>query len=150
MRAYMQIERFADVVVMTVQKALSPVLERVAAAEARLSVLGDLRDRVVTVETKAALPSVAPSAEFDAAPLLARIDSLEAQIVRTQERIAEAESKALPMSVMQALETKLQAVVDQMALRLEMKSAETAPLLASVADLTKDLTALRERVAVVE
>src|SRR5687767_3433450 len=94
MRAYMQIERFADGVVMTVQKALSPVLERVAAAEARLSVLGDLRDRVVTVETKAALPSVAPSAEFDAAPLLARIEAVElrdvtATVVRMQKDLSD-------------------------------------------------------------
>jgi hypothetical protein len=35
---------------------LTPVLERVAAAEARLQTLGDLRDKVVTLETKAATP----------------------------------------------------------------------------------------------
>ena len=49
-------EAFADMVVLTIKTALGPVLERLAAAEARLSVLGDLRDRVVTVETKADRP----------------------------------------------------------------------------------------------
>jgi hypothetical protein len=47
---------FAEMVVLTIKSALAPVLERMAAAEARLSTLGDLRDRVVTVETKAATP----------------------------------------------------------------------------------------------
>lgn len=54
-------------VALTMKTALGPILERLAAAEARLSVLGDLRDRVVTVEAKAALPvlPLPPEAGFD-------------------------------------------------------------------------------------
>lgn len=103
--------------------ALTPVLERVAAAEARLQTLGDLRDRVVTIETKAAQPTPADPA----------IDALEAQVAAVITRMAAAE------------------------FRVELKAAETTPLLAAIADRTKaladlttDVSAMRERLAVVE
>ena len=40
---------------------ITPVLERLAAVDSRLAVLGDLRERVAIVETKAALPPPAPA-----------------------------------------------------------------------------------------
>jgi hypothetical protein len=63
---------------------LSPVLERVAAAEARLSILGDLRDRVVVIETKAsALPATAP---IDLPSLNAMVEHLVAPIRTTLDK----------------------------------------------------------------
>jgi hypothetical protein len=60
---------------------LSPVLERLSAAEARLSVLGDLRDRVVTVETKAAQPVATLEAQtVDLSPVCERLATLETKI----------------------------------------------------------------------
>jgi hypothetical protein len=57
------LDGLADIVVLTVKSSLAPVLERLAAAEqstrdlqARVLELASLRDRVVTVETKAAIP----------------------------------------------------------------------------------------------
>lgn len=47
----------AELVVQTVETALGPVLQRMAAAEARLSMLGDVRDRVVAIETKGEQPT---------------------------------------------------------------------------------------------
>lgn len=47
-------EALATEVILLVKTALTPVVERLAAAEARLQTLGDLRDRVGTVEAKSA------------------------------------------------------------------------------------------------
>ena len=61
-------DAFADMVTMAVKTAMAPVMERLAATEARLAMaleqnaaLPELRDRVVTIETKSAfLPPPAP------------------------------------------------------------------------------------------
>lgn len=74
----MQPEAFADLVVSTVKNALAPIAERLAATEALLKHLGDLRDRVVTVETKQALSLPAgPAPVVDLAPVLDRIGAIE-------------------------------------------------------------------------
>lgn len=54
----MQPEQLADVVVQAVQTALAPVRARVAAVEAEVKTVGDLRERVAVMETKA--PPVMP------------------------------------------------------------------------------------------
>lgn len=75
------VEAFATEVAHTLNAALAPVLERLAAAEARLSMLGDLRDRVVTVEAKAGAV-VVPVAEtpINLTPILERLAAIDAQI----------------------------------------------------------------------
>jgi hypothetical protein len=104
----MQPDEFAALVTLTVKAALAPVLERLSAAEARLSTqpatektLTEIRDRVLVVETKAAIPGLEMRADATL-------------VVDVRERLA-------------ALEKRLQ---DE--------------------SLTKELGALRERVAVVE
>lgn len=73
-------DALADLVIQTIDTAIGPVLERLAAAEARLSTLGDLRDRVVTVETKAAVPLPPPvNLEAVLSPVLARLEAIEAR-----------------------------------------------------------------------
>ena len=95
-----------------VAKAVAEVATRVAVTEAHLKTIGDVRDRVVAIETKAA--TAGPDADIaDRFALLER-------------RLLEAEVRA------------------------EAKAAETASALATVAELTKDIVALRERAAVLE
>lgn len=100
-------EAFGDMVVTTVKSAMVPVLERLAATEARLALaleqnamLPTLRDRVVAVETKAALPH---PAEAVAAELRERLAGIEARVnadVLTKEfgtlreRVAAVEARA--------------------------------------------------------
>lgn len=146
-------------VALAIKAAVGPVAERLAAAEARLSVLGDLRDRVVMVETKAAQPVVLPTVDVpspvDLSPVLERLAATEARLQTLgdlRDRVVMVETKALqplpeppPVDLGPVLE-RLSAVE----LRLEMKAAETTPILASIAELTKEHTALRERIAVAE
>lgn len=78
------------------------VIERVAAAEARLDAIGNLRDRVVTMETKAAIPPpiIEPPPPVDLTPVLQRMTAAEAQLagmadVRDlRDRIVAVETKA--------------------------------------------------------
>lgn len=87
------------------------VSTRLAAAEAQLTALPELRDRVVTMETKALLPLPEPP-PVDLSNVFQRLTAVE--------------------------------------LGLQSKAQETAPLLTTVADLTKEHAALRERIAVME
>ncbi len=81
-------DALADVVVQSIETALGPLLERMAAFEARLSTLGDLRDRVVTVETKAAAPVVLPD-----------IPDVVGALVPLQERMAALEERVSALRV---------------------------------------------------
>lgn len=142
---------------------LGPVLERLAAAEARIAVLGDLRDRVVVVETKAAQPivnTVLEATPVDLSPVLERLAAAEARLDTVgdlRDRVVVVETKAAQPVVMPTIE--LPAPVDvsdvrerlsAVEMKLEVKTAELTPVLATVADLTKDIGAIRERIAVVE
>lgn len=72
-------EALADVVVQTIDLALGPVLLELAAVKERLAILGDLRDRVVAVEVKSALPlPVAPV--VDLSPVLERVAATETRL----------------------------------------------------------------------
>lgn len=88
---------------------LVPLSERVAAAEARVSawstteqVLADLRDRLVTIETKAAIPpaqpaAIEPPAPVDVTPLIERIAAAEARLSvlgDVRDRVVVMETKA--------------------------------------------------------
>lgn len=82
----MQLDELANHVVLLVKSALGPVLERVAAAEARLNALGDVRDRVVVLETKQAVP-VMPVAD----PAIAEVRGLVERFATpiTEDRISQ-------------------------------------------------------------
>lgn len=139
---------FAEMVALTVKAALTPILERVAGLEARLSVLGDLRDRVVVVETKAAAPLPVPEPYPDTLALvLERLAGIEARVDRVpvlEVSVGEMRDRVLTM------ETKAAAVpVDvhrdgPSVADLELK------IHAAVEPVKTELVHLHERVAVVE
>jgi hypothetical protein len=139
-------EAFAEMVVLTVKASLAPILERLAAAEARLAALPvaeksltDLRDRMVTIETKAATP-IPPDAAF----------------YELRERVLAVETKAAPvldvpadvLSRISALENRPQTPP------VVAPDVDLSPVLERVSrlemDVTKDFGVVRERLAVVE
>lgn len=133
------LDELADVVVLTVENAQSPLLARLAAMEARLDGIGDLRDRVVVVETKASMPTAVLEAltEPDAA-FLSRLTAVEALVQKwddLRDRVVTVETKAASMRSVEA------PVVD------------LAPILARVAATEGHLTQLvelRDRVVTME
>jgi hypothetical protein len=156
---------------------LTPVLERVSAAEARLSVLGDLRDRVVTIETKA-VPGVADvesingrlvSLESDVRVMFSRVKDYDAGNTPIGERIAATEAKLDTLGDLRdrvvVVETKASSVVpvdltdvrDKLAaVESELRTlpvvtpADYGLVLEKFDTLTKEVNALRERVAIAE
>jgi len=163
----MQADAFADAVVVMVKNALGPVLERLASMEARLTVLGDVRDRLVMVETKAAV--VAPPVEIpdpvDLLPVLERIAATEARISvlgDIRDRLVVVETKsAVPITVvpqelpapvdvspilerLAALEARLDTIGDlrDRVVTVETKMAQPLPVV--------DVSDVRERLSAVE
>jgi len=155
----------ADVVQDHVRLALAPVQERLAVAEARLAAftaaeksLGELRDRVVVVETKSAMPPPSPihdSGAVDLSPVLERVSAMEA-LVKAQgdlrDRVLVMETKsAEPHQPDKAVDlAPVEQRLSRLELQYEMKASELSPISSAVSDLTKDIGALRERLAVVE
>jgi len=110
-----------------VTKLLGDVAQRVAAAEARLSVLGDLRDRVVAVETKAAMAPLPDPALGD---LRDRVVALETTSAQPTEAVT--------------------ALIERVAI-VETKAAQPMPALPAFPDIpVVDLTPLCERLAAIE
>ena len=152
-------------IVLTVRAALAPVLERVAELaqqtrdmRARIDELTSLRDRVVTVETKSAMPAPSPihdSGAIDLSPVLERVSAMEA-LVKVQgdlrDRVLVMETKAAephqPDTVVDLAPVEQR--LSRLELQYEMKASELSPISSAVSDLTKDIGALRERLAVVE
>lgn len=148
----------ADVVQDHVALLMAPVLERLAVAEARLASQGDVRDRLISIETKAALP-VAP---VDLSGILERLHDMDSRhevaiifakndltkmIAAISERIVALETKAAqsmppPPVIDPVVPVDLSPVLERVA------SVEVR--LSTLSDLTKDIGTLRERVAVVE
>lgn len=150
-------EAFADMVVMTVKAAMAPVLADVKAMqtqlagwESRWNDIGALRDRVVVVETKAALPhSLVESAPpVNLEPLLAKVADLRDRVVTVETKAA------LPQPAISVPEpvdlAPLTERLSKVEMRLDLKATELAPIQTALADVTKDITAMRERLAVVE
>jgi hypothetical protein len=151
-----------------VREDLAPVLERLAVAESRLAglpmtekALGDLRDRVVVVETKAVLPVSDPvSPREDLAPLVERVAAAEARLMvlgDVRDRVVAIETKAaLPAADVDDLRNRMTALETTQAIPTaaeimltDVKQRLTA--LETREDPTaKELTVLRERVAVAE
>lgn len=139
-------EAFAEMVVLTIKSALAPLTERLAVAEqanrdlqARVLELSGLRDRLTTVETKATMPVQTALVESGPDPVLAGL------LEQVRDRVTALETKAAPV-----LPPDLTERVSALETRFEIKAAESAPVLASVVGLTKDLGAVRDRVIVVE
>lgn len=148
----------ADMVILTVKAALAPVLERLAAAEARLGVLpvtekslSDVRDRLVIVETKAAAPVDVPT--VDLSPVLERLAVAESRIAQLPEaekaigemrdRLLVFETKATVPPVVTAPEpVDLAPVLERVAELHEALQAKAAPVV--------DLGPLTERVSRLE
>lgn len=91
------LEGLADIVILTVGKALTPLLERLATLEAKLTALQasevavtELRERVVIAETKAAVMTPAPVAAaptVDIGPLTASLAELSKDLGAVRERL---------------------------------------------------------------
>lgn len=103
------LDAFAETVVLTIKTAMLPVLERLATLEqaqkdvaARVHEVPGLRDRVVAVETKAAIPPVVPTLPalpepVDLTPLVTRIATVEASLAPLsdlRDRLVTVETKA--------------------------------------------------------
>jgi hypothetical protein len=166
------LEALAGEVVLLIKAALGPVLERLAVAEAGLArtrsaeqALDALRDRVLVGETKAAQPAAPVEAPIDLTPLRERLAAIDAQLQRLpaheqslgdlRDRVVSVETKAaqpgpLPDATPPVDLGPVVARLAALELRLEMKAAETSPILGAIADLTKDVGTMRERLAVVE
>lgn len=166
-------EAFADMVVMTVKAAMAPYLERMAAAEARLSVLGDVRDRVVAIETKSVMP-LAPdpvvhelrdrvfAIETKAVPVVYRTDDVTPRVAVLEAGLSVLETKAA-MSVpppvdlskiherltaietTQAIPTAAEIMLNDVKARLSQLETKSVP-----DGVGSEMAALRERVAVLE
>lgn len=158
-------EEMAELVVQAIDTAIGPVLQRLAGIDARLSTLGDVRDRVVALETKTASPP--PLVNVDAAltPLLERMAGMEFKAERItlteravaelghdtvalRERAAVLETRA-PVPDLAPITAQL-AALDTRVTVTETQAAAIAPLAASVSALTTDVGTLRERAAVLE
>lgn len=155
----MQVNALADQVVVLVKNALGPLVERIAGLEARLSVLGDLRDRVVVVETKAAMP-VAP---VDLAPIMERLTAAERRLAVLPDSLAGLETR---LSMLGDLRDRVVTVETKAAMPLPL--VDLSPLLERItaleqtqdkdasrlegysSALQRDAAALSERIAVLE
>jgi integrin beta 3 len=76
----LEADDFADLIANAVELALGPMRERLAATEARLSMIGDVRDRVVAMEAKSATAPPAVTA-MDLEGLRRMIDEIAARPV---------------------------------------------------------------------
>lgn len=77
----------------------SPLLERIAATESQIAAIGDIRERVAVIETKAAvvpapvvMPAIPPPVDLN--PLSDRVSELARDVVTVRERIAAVEVRA--------------------------------------------------------
>lgn len=157
----------------TLNRALTPLLERIATIEARLSPLSDVRDRVVAVETKCLAYPAGPdqAAEQRLLSALERLSTLEYALRRTADhetmiadlkaRLAAAEAVAAQYAELSGLARDL---IDRVS-AIEVKSAApnvSEPLLTGLAGRVQaleglptpvsaeDVAGLRDRVTVLE
>lgn len=176
--------QLADTVILMIKAALTPTLERLAAIEARLSALpatdkavGELKDRLLVMETKAAEPVDVPV--VDMSPVLQRVAVAESRI----DRLAEVEKalgdvrdrllvceKSTPVQTVpepvdlapvlervaelrEAISVKSAApVVDlsPVTARLTQLETKAVPTVSDLSSLRDDVMSLRERMVAVE
>lgn len=165
-------QALAGMVATSIKSALSPVLERLAAAEARLSMAGthekavtELRDRLVALETKQAIPAAPDGSVLEMRDRVKALElagaapsALDTLLQDVKARVAVLESKQAPTvsnediaglrDRLVALETRAQ-LPDTGAVNLADRITAIEGRLQDDT-LAKDVGALRERVAVVE
>ncbi len=142
------LEGLADLVVLTVKNAMAPAMEEIALLKrdnadlrAQLAVVGDLRDRVVVVETKAAMPVEAPRMDFT--PQFERLATDDA---RLEQRLVLLERDSAD------IRTKLDVVADlrDRVVTVETKASIQMPMPPAAEPLPPvDLTSVHERLALV-
>lgn len=141
----MQPDAFADAVVVMVKNALSPVIERLAATEAKLAALEGVRDRLVTVETKVAQPVAMPVVDLppavDLTPMLERMAATEARV----EILGDLRDRVVVMETKTAQHVMIPAPIQP-----TMEPLDLSPILDKIEAVKSDANALRERVAVAE
>ncbi len=107
---------------------------------------------VVVLTIKAALAPVLERMAV-AEGKLALIAATDTALLEMRDRLVIVETKASIPPVQPTPSVDLGDIPARLSaaeLRLEMKSAETVPILGAIAELTKDVGAMRERIAVVE
>lgn len=160
------VEEYAGVVALAIKAAQAPLLERIAGLEAKLAAmagvehaLNGLRERVVVAETKAA--SMTPVGVVSDDALTGRVTALEANafppdltsaVEDMRLRLDALEARAVPsVEEVGAISERLFAIeVKGVDAWMSGVGAHQERVERSVADLSKDLGALRERVAVAE
>lgn len=135
----------------TLNRALTPLLERMASIEARLGPLVDVRDRLVVVETKCSLPVASSQADEQRlasalTPVLERVAAVEARMSPlgdVRDRLVAVETKccaaAIPMGPDQVAEQRLVSALERLSTleyairRAEAHESEIADLKARLA-----------------
>jgi hypothetical protein len=176
-------QALADTITLAVKAAMAPMLERLAAAEAKVAriteteqALGLLRDRVTIAETKAAMPvpELPEIPVVDLSPVLERLTAAETQLARLpvteqvttelRDRLVTIETKsAIPVPVLESAEVDLVPLekrLDAIEAR-PVPAFDPSPLLARIQALEqrpqpdpvateKEFSGFRERLAIVE
>lgn len=164
-------DAIATEIVLLVKTAITPVLERLASVEALLKHNGDVRDRLVTLETKAAQPLPAqpdPPEIPDLTPILERLASAEAKLGAlgdVRDRVVAVEAKALQPVWTMPPEAGFDDLKDRLK-TLETRAEGPSPTDMALVDvrermtnlerrmsdetMAKEVSALRERVGIME
>lgn len=158
----LDLDGLADLVVLTVKNAIAPLRQELALVQqdnanlrAQLAGVGELRDRVVVVETKSAMPLPMPVVTevppVDLSPLLARISAIEQAHADTKQALAVVTELRDRVVV---VETKQQSEpVTNIALP-PIKALDSTEVMQCVAPLFEalksDIAQGRERLAVIE
>lgn len=148
------LEGLADLVVLTVKNAMAPYQERIALLEkdnadlrAQLAVVPTLRDRVVAVETKSAMPLPAPviPEPADLSPIQERIMLLEKDTADVRAQLAVVSDLRDRVVV---VETKAAMPLPQPVEKPE--PVDLTPLIERVVAAEVGMSGLRERFATLE
>lgn len=145
------IRGIAPVVREYVTKAMGDLLPRLAVAESKLELLSDVRDRMVVVETKTETP-VAPPIEpvtVDLSPVFERMAAAEARL----DVLGDLRDRVVIVETKGAMPPPLAPTVDMAPVLERLNGLDTRiTFTTGQAELafTKEVGALRERVAVLE
>ncbi len=154
------VQEYAGVVALAIKAAMAQYQERIALLEAKLAgvvtvgeSVTEIRERLVVAETKAAMVQSAPQSQ----PITIPMGEQSEELADVIERIAALEQRPAPEPVdVSGLRDRLVAI-ETKAVGFETRMAAPDPLSATVekvertvADLAKEVSTLRERVAVAE
>jgi hypothetical protein len=133
---------------------LSPMLERLAAAETRIETLGDLRDRVVVMETKATIaPEPIKPEPVDLSLLFNQLAVLEKRVtddMKASEHHDEGLQQQITKVVERVSSVEARTPTHELWDGMKANAVEIRERLKSLEPVATELSALRERVAVAE